>query len=56
MASFKVVSDNFAHGKQGATVNESELDGLNLAALVEAGVLEPVGSKTVKTTNNTEGE
>lgn len=56
MASFKVVSDNFAFGKQGATVNESELDGLNLAALVEAGVLEPTGAKTVKNANNTEGE
>jgi len=46
MQSFKVISDNFTHGKQGSTVTESELEGLSLQMLVEAGHLEPIIAKT----------
>ena len=55
MASFKVISDNCTVGKQGSTVTEAELDGLNLQALLEGGHLELVSSKPQKQ-SNTEGE
>jgi hypothetical protein len=55
MQSFKVISDNCTLGKQGATVTEAELEGLNLQALLEGGHLEVVSSKTQKTTT-TEGD
>lgn len=55
MQSFKVISDNCTVGKQGATVTEAELDGLNLQALLEGGHLELVSSKSTKQ-SNTEGE
>jgi hypothetical protein len=55
MQSFKVISENCTLAKQGATVTEAELDGLNLQALLEGGHLEVVSSKTQKTTT-TEGE
>ena len=54
MATYKVLVDNFAEAKMGATVNESELAHLNLPALVSAGVLEPQDNK--KTVKTTEGE
>ena len=55
MPSFKVISDNCTVGKQGATVSEAELEGLNLEALIEGGHLELVSSKSQKNTT-TEGE
>lgn len=55
MTSYKIISDNCTLGKQGSTVTEAELDGLNLQALLEGGHLEPVSSKPQKNTN-TEGE
>ena len=55
MATYKVISDNFTYGKQGSTVNETELEGLDLVMLVEAGHLEPITAKASKTTS-TEGE
>jgi hypothetical protein len=51
MQQFKVISDNFTHGNQGSTVNESVLEGLDLVMLVEAGHLEPI---TVKSSNKTQ--
>jgi hypothetical protein len=55
MQSFKVISENCTLAKQGATVTEAELDGLNLQALLDGGHLEVVSSKSTKQTN-TEGE
>ena len=46
MASFKVLSDNFALGKQGETVDSELLDGCNISALVEAGHLAEVSLKS----------
>jgi hypothetical protein len=57
MQSFKVISENFTHGKQGSTVAESELQGLDLQMLVEAGHLEPIAAKANnKTATQVEGE
>ncbi len=57
MASFKVISENFTHGKQGSTVTETELEGLDLAMLVGAGHLEPITAKSSnKTQTQEEGE
>lgn len=55
MTTYKIISDNCTLGKQGATVSEAELDGLNLQALLEGGHLEVVSSKSQKQ-SNTEGE
>lgn len=57
MQSFKVISDNFTHGKQGSTVTETELEGLDLQMLVGAGHLEPITAKAGnKTATQVEGE
>lgn len=57
MQSFKVISENFTHGKQGSTVTETELQGLDLQMLVEAGHLEPIAAKvSTKTATQVEGE
>lgn len=57
MQQFKVISDNFTLGKQGSTVNESALEGLDLVMLVEAGHLEPITVKSSnKPTTQSEGE
>jgi len=57
MQQFKVISDNFTLGKQGSTVSESALEGLDLVMLVEAGHLEPMNVKSSnKTTTQAEGE
>jgi muramidase (phage lysozyme) len=49
MTSYKVLSDNFAVGKQGDTVDSELLDGCNISALVEAGHLAEVSAKVSKT-------
>jgi hypothetical protein len=49
MASYKVLSDNFALGKQGDTVDSELLDGCNISALVDAGHLAEVSAKVSKT-------
>lgn len=57
MTSYKVISDNFTHGKQGSTVTETELEGLDLEMLVGAGHLEPIATKSSnKTQTQEEGE
>ena len=58
MSSFKVISDNFTRAKQGSTVTETELEGLDLQSLVEGGHLEPIVAKTAttKTATQVEGE
>lgn len=55
MTTYKIISDNCTLGKQGSTVTEAELDGLNSQALLEGGHLEVVSSKPQKQ-SNTEGE
>lgn len=49
MASYQVASDNFVVAGQGATVTDEELEGCNVPALVEAGVLVPASSKSTST-------
>jgi hypothetical protein len=49
MTTYKVLSDNFALGKQGDTVDNALLDGCNISALVEAGHLAEIGAKVSKT-------
>lgn len=57
MNTYKVISDNFTYGKQGSTVTETELEGLDLQMLVGAGHLEPITAKTSnKTATQVEGE
>jgi hypothetical protein len=55
MTTYKIVSDNCTLGKVGATVTESELDGLNLQALLDGEHLEAVGVKA-KSQTQLEGE
>ena len=47
--SYKVLSDNFAAGKQGEVLDSIALDGCNIEALVEAGHLAEVSAKVSKT-------
>ena len=48
MASYKVLSDNFALGNQGEVLDSALLDGCNIEALVEGGHLAEVNSKVSK--------
>lgn len=48
MASYKVLSDNFALGKQGEVLDSTALDGCNIEALVEGGHLAEVNAKVSK--------
>lgn len=48
MAQFKVVSSRITGHPQGSLVTESDLDGANISALIEAGHLAEIGSKPSK--------
>lgn len=48
MATFKIISDSTTLGSKGATVSDSDLAGLSVAALVSAGHLEPVSISSKK--------
>ena len=48
MASYKVLSDRFALGEKGKTVDSDALVGCNIEALVEGGHLAEVNSKVSK--------
>jgi len=49
MSTYKITSERFALGKQGASVNADDLAGLNIDALVASGHLEPVSVSNRKT-------
>lgn len=46
MTTYKVLSERFALGKKGDTVDSALLDGCNISALVEAGHLAEVSAKS----------
>jgi hypothetical protein len=49
MAQFKVLSDRLADVTAGSTVDDMQLEGLNIEALIEGGHIEALGaSKAVK--------
>lgn len=48
MASYKVLSDRFALGKQGEVLDSTSLVGCNILALVEAGHIAEVNAKVSK--------
>ena len=48
MASYKVISNNFALGDQGDTVDSAALVGCNIEALVEGGHIAEVNAKISK--------
>jgi len=48
MATYKIISDNTTLGSKGASVSDADLAGLNVAALVSAGHLEPVSISSKK--------
>lgn len=48
MTTYKVLSDNFALGKQGDTVDNALLDGCNIVALIDAGHIAEVNAKVSK--------
>jgi len=48
MATYKVLSDNFALASQGETVDSKVLEGCNVEALIEAGHLAEVATKVSK--------
>jgi hypothetical protein len=47
MASYKVLTDRLVVAKQGATIDETALEGANIQALIDGGHIEPasVGKK-----------
>lgn len=55
MATYKVVSKRLVGLAEGAIVSEADLNGANIAALVEGGHLAPIGSKSPKK-SEAEGE
>lgn len=56
MAEFKVVSSRLVGFPQGSLVSEAQLDGANIAALVEAGHIAKIGSKPSKIKETKEQE
>jgi len=48
MANYKILSDNFVLGKQGTNISGDDLEGLNVAALIEGGHLAEVNVKVLK--------
>jgi hypothetical protein len=48
MPNYKVMSENCTLGKKGATISADDLDGVNVAALVEGGHLAEVNVKVFK--------
>ena len=48
MATYKISSDDTTPGSKGATVSDNDLEGLNVAALVAGGHLEPVSISSKK--------
>lgn len=56
MAQFKVVSAILEGHPQGSVISESDLDGANIAALIEGGHIAEIGSKSIKKENSKEQE
>ena len=55
MTSYKVLSENFASGKQGDVLDSAVLDGCNIEALVEGGHIAEINAKISKSvTSETE--
>ena len=54
MATYKVLSENFAAGKQGDVLDSAVLDGCNIEALVEGGHIAEVNSKSKSVTSEQE--
>jgi hypothetical protein len=48
MTTYKVLSENFALGKQGDTVDNALLDGCNISALIDAGHIAEISAKVSK--------
>lgn len=48
MANYKVISENCTLGAQGANISGDDLEGFNVAALVEGGHLAEVNVKITK--------
>ena len=48
MANYKVMSENCALGKQGATLSADDLEGFNIDALLDGGHLAEVNVKVTK--------
>jgi hypothetical protein len=48
MTTYKILSDNTTLGKQGATVSDSDLVGLNVDALLSGGHIEPANISAKK--------
>ena len=48
MTTYKIISDTTTLGKQGDSVNGSDLEGLNVDALVSGGHIEPVSIPSKK--------
>lgn len=56
MTQFKVVSSRLVGHAQGSLVSEAQLDGANIAALIEAGHIAEIGSKPSKSKDTKEQE
>lgn len=49
MTTYKIISDNTTLGKSGESVSETDLDGLNVDALIQAGHIEIIAAASRKT-------
>ena len=57
MAKYKITGNRPIAGNQpGQTIDDTNLDGANIAALIEAGHLQPTTSKTTKADEATDTE
>jgi hypothetical protein len=56
MTTYKVLSDRFALGKQGDTVDSDALVGCNIEALVDGGHIAEATTKVLKKENKEETE
>jgi len=48
MTTYRILSNNTSLGVSGDTISSEKLAGLNVAALVEGGFIEPIAAKPIK--------
>lgn len=54
MTTYRIIGNNTSLGQPGDTISAEQLDGLNVAALVEGGFIEPIVKAQPKPTKDKE--
>jgi hypothetical protein len=52
MATYKILSDRLTVGNKGQIIDETALEGANIAALIDGGHIAPVTNKKTEDTDN----